>query len=328
MKLSIFALASLCVAALIAIGITTASRRAPAAPAEPAGEADQSVAGVPSQHKDFIPVAGRDLRSRLEEAVKRAGSTPTPRRFWAAYSFDVRDGVSVDVWLNPGQGPRQIFSEGPNVSLDPDYVTRNLGVFLLYEPAAGAPSRVEVYNLETRKEFGGHPVYWMGRAESGESLRLLQSFTQAEDAAEVAAPAAVIIALHNDQRAGGILEEVIRRSRAAQVRKKAVLWLAQIPGELQFLAAVAGDRQESLEMRKEAVYAMGVSKDPASVAALQQLYDASDEWAIKKQIIFAASGPDQRKASFLKSIAEGDPDPRARKEALFWLGTQARHLKQ
>lgn len=314
------------VVALLVVGVLTL-RRPPSAGEAHAGEA---ASNVPLQHKDFIQVGGRDLRSKLEEALKRGRSASPPRRLWAAYSFDVRDGVSVDVWLNPGQGPRQIFSAGPNVALDPDYVTRNLGVFLLYEPSADAPTKVEVYNLETRKEFGGHPVYWMGRAESGESMQLLHSFTQSGDESQVAAPSAVIIALHNDQRAGGILEEVIRRSSSAKVRSQAVLWLAQVPGEpqFQFLAAIARDQQEGLELRKQAVYAMGVSKDPTSASSLQQLYDSTDEWAIKKQIIFAANGPNEQKVRFLKRIAESDPDPKARKEALFWLSTQTGHLKQ
>lgn len=327
-RLSIFALASLSAVALIVVGVTTAPQRMSSAVVKPEGRVTEAATDVPPQHKDFIQVGGRDLRSKLEEAVKRGRSASPPKQFWAAYSFDVRDGVSVDVWLNPGQGPRQIFSAGPNVALDPDYVTRNLGVFLLYDPSADAPTRVEVYNLETREEFGGHPVYWMGRVESRESMQLLQSFTHLDDEAQVAAPSAVIIALHNDQSAGGILEEVIRRSSSAKVRSQAVLWLAQTPGNLQFLAAIARDRQESLELRKQAIYAMGVSKGPAAVSSLQQLYDSTDERAIKKQIIFAANGPDEQKVRFLKRIAEGDPDPAARKEALFWLSNQTGRLKQ
>lgn len=321
----IFALASLAASVCFVLVIARA-HYAPAA-TQPASEAPaepQAAGAVPPQHKNFIPVAGRALDARLEEAVRR-GRAASPRApFWAAYSFDVREGVSVDVWLNPGQGPRQIFSAGPNVSLDPAYETRNLGVFLLYDPGSAAPTKVEVYNLETRKEFGGHPVYWLGHAEAGESMRLLQPLTRAGAAEEVAAPSAVIIALHKDRGVGAILEDVIRQTDSDEVRDKALLWLAQVPGENGFLAEVARDARQSLAVRKQAVYAIGVSKEVGAVPELERLYDAADEWELKKQIIFAASihRNEEPKLRFLRRIAESDPDAHARKEATFWLSNQ------
>lgn len=317
----IFALASLAASVCFVLVIT----RAQYVPAAADSSADPQAAGsVPPQHKGFIPVAGRDLDSRLEEALRR-GRAASPRApFWAAYSFDVREGVSVDVWLNPGQGPRQIFSAGPNVSLDPAYETRNLGVFLLYDPDSAAPTKVEVYNLETRKEFGGHPVYWLGHAEGGESMRLLQPLTRAASAASVAAPAAVVIALHKDGRVGRILEDVIRQTDSDEVRDKALLWLAQVPGETGFLAEVARDARQSLEVRKQAVFAIGVSREAGAVPELERLYDAGGEWALKKQIIFAASihRNEEPKLRFLRRVAANDPDAHARKEASFWLSNQ------
>jgi hypothetical protein len=97
----IFALASLAASVCFVLVITRA-HYAPAA-GNPSAVPQAAVA-VPPQHKGFIPVAGRDLDSRLEEARRRGRAASKPSPFWAAYSFDVREGVSVDVWLKPRTG--------------------------------------------------------------------------------------------------------------------------------------------------------------------------------------------------------------------------------
>jgi len=40
-------------------------------------------------------------------------------------------------------------------------------------PAAPG-NRMEVYNLERKREYAGYPVYWLGRANNEESLNYLR----------------------------------------------------------------------------------------------------------------------------------------------------------
>ena len=273
----------------------------------------------PAQRQGFITVEGSNLGSRIEAAIKlgRAAST----RFWTGYSFDVRPGVSVDFdW-----GNRRSSSDGLNISFDSTNETRNLGIFLLREPNDGSISRLEVYNLERDREYSGYRVYWLGRAGNEESLNLLRGLVEGEQATRVNEHATMAIALHDDPRVSGMLKTFVQKSSIEKVRKNAVFWLGQIGGETPFLADLVRNDRESVEVRKQAAFAIGVSKDSAALSTLQNLYPAVTHREIKKQIIFAASINENKDAAvtFLIDVAGKDPDREARKQAIFWLGQKA-----
>src|SRR6185436_9448865 len=113
-----------------------------------------------AQREGFIPVEGTNLKSKLDLAVRQGRTKQT--RFWTAYSFDVRPGVAVDVEFNDGHGNTTVYS-GTSISVGSNMETRNLGVFALHEPTDGSIRRVEVFNLDRRREYSGYPVYWLGR---------------------------------------------------------------------------------------------------------------------------------------------------------------------
>lgn len=272
-----------------------------------------------AQRPGFIAVEGSNLKSRLDAAIKlgRASS----RRFWAAYSFDVRPGVSVDFDYRDG---KTTFN-GTNISFDSKRETRNLGVFLLVEQGSDAITRIEVYNLERQREYSGYPVYWLGRANNEESLNFLRGLVEGQQTAKVSEHATMAIALHDDQRVGGMLKNIVRQSSVEKVRKSAVFWLGQIEGETPFLADLVRNERESVEVRKQAAFAIGISKDRNALSALQNLYPSITDREVKKQIIFAASINENKDDSvnFLIDTATNDPDREARKQAIFWLGQKA-----
>jgi HEAT repeat protein len=273
----------------------------------------------PIQRPGFIAVDGANLRSRLDAAVRLGRATST--RFWTAYAFDVRPGVSVDLDWNG----KRWSDEGVNISFDSARETRNLAVFLLHEPGNDAIARVEVYNLERARDYSGYRVYWLGRANNEESLNLLRGLVEEPQATKVNDHATMAIALHDDQRVGGILKNFVQQSKVEQVRKNAVFWLGQIGGETAFLADLVRNENESREVRKQGAFAIGVSKDSAALSTLQSLYPTITQRDVKNQIIFAASINQDKDASinFLINIASSDTDREARKQAIFWLGQKA-----
>lgn len=285
-----------------------------------------------AQREGFIPVEGTNLRSKIDLAVRQGRARQT--RFWTAYSFDVRPGVAVDVEIRDGHGSTTIFS-GTSVSVGSNIETRNLGVFVLHEPSDGSIARVEVYNLDRSREYSGYPVYWLGRAANEESLSLLKAVVESNQIGDAPKHSIVAIALHDDPRVGGMLEAFVRQSKVEKVRTSAVFWLGQIPGHNPFLVDLVRNEQESTKLRKEAAFAIGVSKEPGAMAALEALYPTVGDREVKKQIIFAASinNSDRRSTSanrnndegvnFLIKVAESDPDRELRKQALFWLGQTA-----
>src|SRR5882672_4836961 len=111
-----------------------------------------------AQREGFIPVEGTNLKSKIDLAVRQGRAKQT--RFWTAYSFDVRPGVAVDVEINDGKGNTTVYN-GTSISVGSQLETRNLGIFALHEPADGSITRVEVYNLDRRREYSSYPVYWL-----------------------------------------------------------------------------------------------------------------------------------------------------------------------
>src|SRR5688572_24551003 len=96
---------------------------------------------APIQRPGFVAVEGANLSGRMDAAVRLGRAAQA--RYWTAYAFDVRPGVSVDVDWNG----KRTSMDGVNISLDSTRETRNLGVFLMREPDDTAVARVEVYNL-------------------------------------------------------------------------------------------------------------------------------------------------------------------------------------
>jgi len=282
-----------------------------------------------AQREGFIPTEGTNLRSKLDLAVRQGRAKQT--RFWTAYSFNVRPGVAVDVeWHSDGN---TTIVSGTSISVGSKIETRNLGVFVLHEPSDGSTARVEIYNLDRRREYSGYPVYWLGRAANEESLTYLKGIVESNQIGDAPKHSIVAIGLHDDPRVGGMLEDFVRNSKIDKVRSTAVFWLGQIPGHNPFLVDLVRTEQESASLRKEAAFAIGISKDPGAIAALEGLYPAITNREVRKQIIFAASinnsdAPtgsrnDGDGINFLIKVAESDPDRELRKQALFWLGQRA-----
>ena len=280
---------------------------------------NNSSAAEPIQRQGFIPVDGPDLRSRLDAALRLGRATQA--RFWTAYSFDVRPGVSVDTdW----DGKRTSV-DGVSISFDSTRETRNLGIFLLREPNDGAVSRVEVYNLDRAREYSGYRVYWLGRASNDESLNLLRALVEGQQANKISERSTMAVALHDDTRVAGLLKNFVQQSTIEKVRTSAVFWIGQVGGETAFLADLVRKENEPREVRKQAAFAIGISKDSAALSTLQSLYPSVTNHDVKNQIIFAASINENKDeaVNFLIDVANKDTDRESRKQAIFWLGQKA-----
>ena len=281
------------------------------------------------QRAGFIPVEGTNLQSKLEAAAGRARASGARTPFWSAYSFDVRSGVAVDAELHNFRGSTTNISGGTSISIGTSggmtVETRNLGIFLLREPDSNQVTRIEIYNLDREREYSGYPVYWLGRASNEESLNFLRSLVEQNQTRKVVENAAVGIALHDDARVAGILKNFVSNSSVEKVRTTAVFWLGQIGGEQNFLADLVRREGESVELRKQAAFSIGVSKDAAALSTLQSLYESVAIREVKRQIIFAASINDNKDAAvnFLIKVAGSDADRDLRKQAIFWLGQKA-----
>lgn len=270
-----------------------------------------------AQSRSFIPVEGANLQAKMETAARQARAASPPTRFWTAYSFDVRPGVAVDVEFIGDNGSvvvngsfeGNVYLDGSAVlSFGSDVQTRNLGVFILREPERNTVARVEVFNLERRREYSRLPVYWLGRAANEESLNFLRGLITSSESSEVAADATRALALHDDERTGDILEELVRTSRVEKVRAQALSWLGRMPSTAArqaFLADLARNELESPEVRARAIGAFGQSRDAATLTTLVSLYNTLDDRDLKRRALasIARNANRDAAANFLLKVA-------------------------
>src|SRR5687768_9765509 len=239
--------------------------------------------------QSFTPVEGADLMSKLNAAQARGRTGQTP--YWSAYTFDVRPGVAVDPNVRDFNGSIHTIGDSSvfvgTTAGGMTVETRNLGIFLLREPAGNQITRMEVYNLERKREYSGYPVYWMGRANNEESLNYLRALAAASPLDILGERAVLGLSLHDDARVGGMLKNFVTTSPNQQIRSSSVYWLGQVGGEQAFLATLVRNDAEDKKLRRSAANAIGQSRDRGSVATLQGLYESVKDLEVRRSIISA-----------------------------------------
>jgi hypothetical protein len=282
----------------------------------------------PQQSERFITVEGANLRAKYETALRMGRSASPPTRFWTAHSFDVRPGVAVDPITDGFTGSMNSYGDitvfmgkANSGSIE----TRNLGVFVLHEPDGSTVSRVEIYNLDRKREYSNYPVYWLGRGGNEENLNFLRGLAESNLSGKVVEHATVAIALHDDRRVSDLLKTLVRNSKNQDVRRTAVHWLGIGGVETNFLADLVRSEDENRDVRRAAGHALGISRDPASLNALVTLYGAIADREVRRNLIHSISiNSNQDPAvDFLIKIAKSDTDREAKNQALFWLGHKA-----
>ena len=274
--------------------------------------------------QSFTAVEGADLMARLEAAQARARSRQMP--YWSAYSFDVRPGVAVDPAIHEFNGSINTMGDttvfvGTTASGEP-VETRNLAIFLLRDPSSNQITRMEVYNLERKREYAGYPVYWLGRANNEESLNYLRAIAAATPLDMLSERAVLGIALHDDARVAGMLKNFISTSPNQRIRSSSVYWLGQVGGEQTFLASLVRNDSEDMKIRRSAAHAIGQSHDRGAITTLQNLYENVKDLEVRRSVISAAgnSVDEQPAFAFLLSVAKNDTDVESRRSAVRQLG--------
>jgi len=260
---------------------------------------------------NFINVDGADLKSRMSDAIK-LGSAQR-RRFWLAYSFDVKPGIAFDVSFIGSRGASFVVN-GSTVSSA--FETRNLGVFLLHENAGLV--RAEIYNLDRPRDYAGYPVYWLGKATGEESLPLLRGMIDTVQSHETAERLVDAIGAHDAPSVAQMLRDLIRTAKSERARTTAVSWLGQLPGQVEFLATLVRDERAHANVRREAAEAIGESGETSALTVLEDLYRAVTHREVKRELLEAIADErfDAASVGFLIQTVERDPDRELRATAL------------
>ena len=305
--------------ALIGIACAGGNRATVAAAAD-----DPQTQSPTTTVQSFTAVDGADLMAKLEAAQTRAQSRQTP--YWSAYTFDVRPGVAVDPAIRDFRGTMNTMGDTTvfvgTTSTGMTVETRSLAIFLLRDPSSNQITRMEVYNLERKREYSGYPVYWLGRANNEESLNYLRAIAAATPLDMLSERAVLGIALHDDVRVAGMLKNFVGSSPNQRIRSTAVYWLGQVGGEQTFLAALVRNESEDKKLRRSAAHAIGHSRERGIIPTLQGLYESVKDPEIRRSVISAAGNSidEQPAYTFLLNVAKSDPDWESRRAAVRQLG--------
>src|SRR5215213_3936063 len=276
-------------------------------------QAGDAQAGAAPARRDFIPVAGADLKSKLDAAARagRAAAKSTP--FWVAYTFDVRPGIAIDPDIEQFSGSMNNFGgttvfrgKVNGVTVE----TRNLGLFLLHDAQTGAVTRAEIYNLERKHEYSNYPVYWLGRAGNEESLNYLLGLVASARPDRVVETATVALAVHDDRRVNEMLKSLVRQSKNAEVRQTSAYWLGHIGGEHAFLSELVrnerGDKElheaaaaafllrvartdRDHDVKAQAIHRLGQFDTEQMVDELMKIYAADRDEDVRQGVLHALS---------------------------------------
>jgi len=279
--------------------------------------------GAMMQGVGFIQVEGSTLNTRFEKALAtgRAASGRTP--FWIGYSFALKPGTGVDVNIIGEDGSKTYVAVASG-KLEPQYQTRNAGIFFEYGSNGSSLSRVELYNLDAAHDFK-YPVYWLGRADDNESLSLLKTVLAANGKSNTSERLVDAIGLHKSGESEVILKEIFSTSGSLEVRKKALFWLGGLDGAKDLLLQVAQNSQESVELRRQAVAGVGRSDSSQAMSSLESIYDSKKSPDLKLRIIEEASRNSNADVAvtFLFKVAESEPDYNLRQVAISYLARMA-----
>ena len=274
--------------------------------------------------QSFNAVEGADLMAKLDSARDRARAKQSP--YWSAYAFDVRSGVAIDPAIREFHGSINTMGDtSVFVGTTADGMTvetRNLAIFLLRDAVNNQITRMEIYNLERKREYSGYPVYWLGRAGNEESLNYLRALAAAAPLDQLSERAVLGIALHDDARVGGMLKTFVSSSPNQRIRSSAVYWLGQVGGEQTFLSNLVRNEAEDKKLRRSAAHALGQSHDRGAMSTIQGLYENIKDVEIRQGLISAAGNcyEEQPAFAFLLGLARNDQDWESRRSATRQLG--------
>ena len=229
-------------------------------------------------------------------------------------------------------------------------------MIVLANARSGKVERLRLFSPECPVDGAGRRVVWLGTADPGASLALLERTVDDARDDDVGHGAMAAIGFHLDPRAGAILERrALDRTAPRPSREQALFWAAQTRGEAGVrLATRVLDTDPDSKLREHALFALTQCSPPHSAAAIERVKRAAledrdpevrgqalfwlaqsgapgaGEWIagridterdgkVREQAVFALSQLDGG-ADWLLKVLRSHREPEIVRQALFWLG--------
>jgi HEAT repeat protein len=235
---------------------------------------------------------------------------------------------------------------------------RRKAVFIVsqHDTEETAEILLDVVRNDPDSEVRAQAVFWLSQVPTDEAVVALDSILQHSTDRQVQEKAIFALSQHEGERADQALRSYVQRTDTPEdLRHNAIFWLGQsgsrenmeflkqlydqlqsdrlkervifalsqgdYPEEqAEWLMGIALTRNESMEMRKKALFWAG-QMDEVNIGDLAELYDTMDDREMREQLVFTLSQRDEPAAiDKLIEIARSDPDEELRRKAIFWLG--------
>ena len=232
---------------------------------------------------------------------------------------------------------------------------RRKAVFIVAQQKSdeSASLLLEAARSDPSPEVRRQAVFWLGQVPGDRTVTLLDSIVRSSKDEDLQDKAIFALSQHPGARASQALHDLITSTTASDdVKARAIFALGNLRGDQgdvtylkdlfttlksddlkervlqsiaqggkdgQWLTGLAADPNQSIELRKKALFWAGQSG--VSIADISQMYGSLKNTELKEQAIFVLSQRSDTEATDkLFDIARRDPDPELRKKAVFWLG--------
>lgn len=187
------------------------------------------------------------------------------------------------------------------------------------DEAAAVRFLIKVSETESDRELRKEAIEGLGQSKDPASVEALEKLVNDPNTdADIQQEAIEAIGEKEPDVAVPLLAKFAKTHKSIKVRKEAIEHLGEIPGQLSFLVDVARIESENLELRKQAIEAIGESKDEGAIKALQTLYSDSTNREVRREILEQISEGHDKEAAlgFLLKVARSNEDQEIREKAL------------
>ncbi len=208
---------------------------------------------------------------------------------------------------------------------DPDREVRLNAVFWLSqintEKALGAIETV--LNNTNDAQIQERAIFALSQHRSARASQILRTWAESDNRpAQLRQNAIFALSQQRDPQNGTFLRTLYAKLPTGQLKEQVLFALTQrrAEGNEKFLMDVAQNEQESLRIRKSALFHAGQMRGNP-IQDFVTMYDRISNFEMKEQLIFVFSQRRDREAvDKLIDIARKEQDKRLKERAIFWLG--------
>lgn len=299
------------------------------------------------------------LDARWDWAIKKAQSQPAQEGFYIGYTIQrlMAENSHIGSWSPDSQdedettlyeiitgkkldkvkkeqsvleAARQALKQQKRESKSEKKILKDVALLFRFSSKAEGKfdcEAIKVSELNLAVELEKGAIYWLGKAEKGESVRFLGNFFKAARTSDLKKKLLMAVSLHDrEPQVLPFLKEVLYGNLANDIREDAAFWLG-IHGTYQsaniLLDVAQHDHSESV--REKAVFGLYLINLPEASDALIKLARKGDDPDVRKKAIFWLSQKAiKRSAEVLGSMAMADPDTEVQTQAVFALSQISR----